>query len=105
LKTKLNIPLSDAEEGMELATDVIDAKGVCLISAGTALSASSISGLQKRNIETIGVYKFEQLTDEQRDEKRKAIEQQLDHCFSKVIDQPAMQQLKQILLEHKSRDL
>jgi len=105
LKTTLNISLSDAEEGMELAADVIDAKGVRLISAGTALSASSINGLQKRNIQAISVYMYEELTDDQRDDKRKKIEQQLDLCFSKVIDQPSMLKLKQILLEHKSRDL
>ena len=90
---------------MELAEDAIDEKGVRLISTGTPLSSSSIKGLEKRNIKTISVYKFEELTDKQRNEKRKKIEQELDHCFSKVIDQPLMQELKQILLKHKSRDL
>ncbi len=105
MKIKINIPLSDAEEGMELAEDVIDKKGVCLISTGTSLSISSINGLQKRNIKTISVYKLEELTDKQRKKKRKKIKQELDHCFSKVIDQPVMQELKQILFEHKCRDL
>ena len=90
---------------MELAEDAIDAKGVRLVSAGTTLSVSSIRGLRNRNIENISIFKFEELTDEQRSEKRIAIEKELDARFSKVVNNPVMQELKEILLDHKCRYL
>lgn len=105
MKRIIEIALSDAEEGMQLANDVVDAKGVCLLAGGTALSLASINVLQRRGIETVSTYQLELLTDEQRQKKRQEIEQQLDHCFSKVIEEPFMESLKQIFMDYRCKDL
>ena len=105
MKNRITIDLSAATEGMQLATDAIDEKGVCLIVAGASLTEASIKGLAKRNIQNIEIYQQEQLTPEQAQQRRAEIQQQLDYCFSKTQSTPLMSDLKQMLYNYRTLDL
>ena len=105
MKRRINVSLSELKVGDQLAEDVIDAKGVRLLSAGSKISQSAINGLNKRNIEAINIYHFQELSEEQRNEKHQEIERQLNHRFRKVFDQPLMKTLKKILLDYRKQEL
>ncbi len=105
MKHKITIELPSAIEGMQLATDAIDDKGVCLIVAGATLTEASIQGLAKRNIKSIEIYQQEQLTPKQAQQRRAEIKTQLDYCFSKTQSKPLMSDLKQIFYNYRTLDL
>ena len=105
MKKSIKIDLSDAKEGMVLAEDVIDAKGVRLVTIGTELSGTSINVLKKRSIESITIIQHEELSEEERKNKIHEIEQTLELAFSKSQNEPFMQDLKQIILDYRIREL
>ena len=105
MNKKSLVKISEVEEGMKLAEDVIDAKGICLITAGTELSKSAIKGLINRSVTQITIYLIEQLGDEEKVERVKNIKKELDHRFSKVIDMPLMSELKAIFMEHRTQGM
>ena len=105
MKENIQILLTDAKEGMQLAEDVVDSKGVCLMTSGSELSESKINVLKKRAIETINVFKYDELSDEEREKMILEIKQQLQLAFSKTQEEPLMQDLKQIVFDYRIREL
>ena len=105
MKKIIKINIEDAEAGMQLATDAVDAQGVRLLSIGNTLNNGSISGLKKRNIKEISIYKLESLTADQADNMKISIKNELDNSFRFLSDYPVLNELKQVFYDFRIKDI
>ncbi|MCW8957051.1 MAG: hypothetical protein OQL09_09215 [Gammaproteobacteria bacterium] len=105
MKKIISIDIDDAEVNMQLASDAVDEKGVCMLTVGSVLTSGSISGLKKRNIKEISIYKKEILTPEQSRQMIISIKQELDHSFEHLQGFSEMNKLKHIFHEFRTKDL
>ena len=101
MKSSKVVNLEQVETGMILAQDVLDANGTCLMTSGIALSASQISSLKRRSINSIAIEIEEGLSADELSAQREACIKQLDHCFRQVKDNADMQRLKNVLLAYR----
>lgn len=54
-KRAIDIDLAEASDGMELAADLVDARGTVLLQKGSSLSAAMLSALGRRGVERVRV--------------------------------------------------
>jgi len=105
MKQIITIDVENAETGMHLASDAIDGQGVCMLCVGSVLTGSTIDGLKKRNIQQITIYESVILSEEQILEMKTAIKNELDHKFKYLEDYPALNRLKQVFYNFRTKDL
>ena len=105
MKKIITIDMENAETGMQLASDVIDKLGVCLLPIGSVLTIGVIDGLKKRNIQQISIYENITLSPEQALEIKAGIKKELDLKFKYLVDFPAMIQLKQVFFNFRVKNI
>lgn len=54
-KRTIDIALEEAQDGMELAADLVDARGTVLLQKGSLLSAGLLSALGRRGVERLRI--------------------------------------------------
>lgn len=101
----VDIPLSEAPPEAELARDVCDDRGNCLVTAGARLTPKIVERLRSREVKTVPVLLKVELSAEQVAVRRKEIEEQLDSRFRQVAADPLMVKFKSILLAYRLREL
>ena len=106
MHAKKTLTLNEVAENAVLAEDVRDAKGQCLLAAGTALSASVIQVLQRRGVTVVTIKEEKMWTAEQIETRKIAIEAELARLFRRHDNDSTMQVFKQILVDFRlSEDL
>lgn len=105
MKQIITIDIESSEADMQLASDAVDAQGVCLLSVGSVLTVSTIDGLKKRNIQQIKIYMNASLSEKEILQMKAAIKNELDHKFKYLEDYPALKQLKQEFYSFRTKDL
>jgi hypothetical protein len=101
VKKCVEVALHDAAADSILALDVTDAKGLCLMPAGTMLTRKILTRLAARGVKSVSIYRDETSTPEQRQGRREEIARQLEQRFRRVADEPLMKQLKASLLKYR----
>ncbi|KAF0191818.1 MAG: hypothetical protein FD165_1541 [Gammaproteobacteria bacterium] len=105
MKKCVEVVLGDVDESAILALDVTDAKGVCLMPAGTMLGEKTLKRLASRGVKKVSIYREETSTPEEQEKKRQEVARQLDERFRKVANDLLMEQLKAVLLEYRLNNI
>jgi hypothetical protein len=105
-KRSTEIKLDDAEEGMELAADLVDARGTVLLQKGSVLSASVVTALGRRGVERIRILADAPLLADgpELDAARERVRSRLAHLFRRA-EGAAAQELRARLEEYRLEQL
>lgn len=105
MKNIIKIDIENAETDMQVASDVLDKQGVCLLTTGSVLTSSLISSLKKRDIKNIYIYEYVALTEEQANSLIMNINKELDYSFSHLGNFQLLNDLKQVFLDFRVREI
>jgi len=105
MNTSKEISIDQVAVGAILATDLKDSNDSLILPASIVLSQAILDKLKARGEQSICIVVEENYSNEQREALRQQIEEQLLSRFRKSNDQPLMQELKQILLSHRLKDV
>ena len=97
------IPLDEAEAGMELAAALHDAAGQVLLPAGVVLTDGHLDSLRRRGIERLTV--VQAADPEAIARQREAIRARVMHIFRHTADDPAAQPLLHAVLAFREEQL
>lgn len=96
-----SVALNEVPEGAVLAEDVRDAKGQCLVAAGTSLTRSMAQLLQRRGICVVEIKQVQVLTEEQLVVRKVALETELNQLFRRHDKDSTMHEFRQILFDFR----
>ena len=95
------IPLSELPDTARLARDVLDAKGRCLLSAGSVLTEAAREPLRRRGITSVFVEVIETLTPEQLAQNAAQIKAAVMRRFRTGDDAPGLVKLRDLILAYR----
>jgi hypothetical protein len=75
------LPLEQAMPGMVLASDVLDAHGAILLTAGSELGESQLASLRRRGVPQVTIAGGQALSEEEMAARAVAVRTRLDHLF------------------------
>lgn len=96
----LKMDLDDVQAGMVLWEAVMDGKGTALLPAGTTLTSSMVTSLQRRGIDTVFVIN-DTITENDLRLERERIEKRTAILFRHCNGSPASQSLLKSVLEYR----
>jgi hypothetical protein len=96
----LKMDLDDAQPGMVLWEAVVDSKGTTLLPAGTSLTSSMVTSLQRRGIDEVFVVN-DAVTENDLRLERERIEKRMAALFRHCNDSLASQALLKSILEYR----
>jgi hypothetical protein len=99
------LSLQQAAPGMRLGVDVHDAHGAVLLVAGTELTESLLTALQRRGIVWISVLEVELLSEAEREVRREAVAARLAHLFRRGGKSEADRQLFDSVRDYRMETL
>lgn len=99
------IAVDDIVDGYCLGSDVLDAKGRCLLAAGTALGAGTRALLRSRGIVAVMVQVPEGCDPAALAEQTAAITAAIDRRFRNAGDDASLMRLRDIILAWRLRSL
>jgi len=101
MKEKLTITLAEVKLGDTIASDITDNIGNCIVSEGIVLDDKLLTGLLKRDIDNLEVFRNKQLSEEEKQNKIAELTSQVDSRFHNMKDVPIMQKLKKIVVQYR----
>lgn len=101
MKKTETLALEAVQVGMRVASEVLDAGGRVLVSAGTEVSASMLTSLARREIASIMIELEVEEDPAQREAQRIAVTARLDELFRKAGDVPETRILYEAVLAHR----
>lgn len=99
------IPLAQAKIGMVLSEAVHDHQGHTLLMPDTTLNEASISGLRRRNINSIAIQEQDNRSEEELSSAREETTQRISALFASQIPSNTLSTLQQLVLEYRLREL
>lgn len=99
------IPLADLPATARLARDVLDAKGRCLLAAGSLLTDAARALLQRRNIGAVFVEVVETVAPAQVAEQAERIRSAVMRRFRASGDDPGLVKLRDLILAYRLSSL
>lgn len=97
------IPLIDLPVSARLARDVLDAKGRCLLAAGSVLTEAAREPLARRGVTAVFVEVVETLTAEQSQQAAERIRTAVLRRFRAGDDDPGLLKLRDLILDYRLR--
>ncbi len=98
------IALADVTVGVQLAADVTDEKGHCLVPSGTVVTERLLEQLGRHGVSEVAVAAAP-MSEEERRAARDAVTQRLERRFGLVKDDPLMAELYRLVLNYRTKDL
>ena len=90
---------------MVLATDLCDASGATLLTAGSKLSETLLASLSRRGVRQVAIQGLEALSEEEREALAAAVRTRLDHLFRGADASAADRVLYRAILEFRLEQL
>ncbi|GAB6043540.1 hypothetical protein [Endothiovibrio diazotrophicus] len=91
--------------GMRLGADARDRRGRCLLREGTALTDTLIDELRRRDVRRVCIARDETRSEEELAARRQALTRHIRHLFRYLADDPLMDELQRVILDHRMRVL
>ena len=105
MHTIKEIPLTELPGTARLARAVLDAKGRCLLAAGSVLTEAARELLQRRGVESVYVEVVEALTSEQSAQAAEQIRTAVMRRFRASGDDPGLVKLRDLMLDYRLSSL
>ena len=99
------VALAEVGDECRLGSDVIDAKGRCLLTAGNILGAGARSLLQSRGIVSVVIQVEQSCDPEQLAEQRARLTDEVDRRFRNSGDDAGLAKLRDLILAYRLRYL
>ncbi|ROR32715.1 hypothetical protein [Inmirania thermothiophila] len=99
------VPLEEVPEGAELAAEVLDDEGRCLLGAGAFLGRDVIEGLARRGVRAVSIYVEAELDEAGLAARREAVAERVAHLFRGLPEDGAAGELRRAVLAYRQERL
>ena len=95
------VPLDQTLIGVMLAENVLDTRGRTLLAKGVTLDADTCALLMQREVEQVTILR--KIDTQTQLDRQQALQARLEARFSQVLDDPLMQNLFEIIKQHRGQ--